>query len=178
MPAVVKPVSAGSSVGVSLAHSLGELETALEEAFRYSDQAIVEEKISGREATCGVIENFRGLPVYSLLPVEIIKPQDRDFFDYHAKYSGKSQEICPGNFSAGEKEEIQRLAKEAHRVLGLRHYSRSDFIIHPKRGIYILETNSLPGLTPESLFPISLEAVGSNLPEFLDHIVTEALTRR
>jgi D-alanine-D-alanine ligase len=70
---------------------------------------------------------------------------------------------------------IQKIAKEAHKALGLRHYSRSDFIIHPKRGIYILETNTLPGLTSESLLPKSLQAVGCSLSDFFDHLIKLAL---
>ena len=136
---------------------------------------MVEENIKGREATCGVVDKFRGNDFYSLLPIEIIKPEKSDFFDYEAKYCGGSQEICPGNFSRDEKEAIQELAVAAHKVLGLRHYSRSDFIISPGRGIYILEVNTLPGLTAESLLPKSLQAVGCSLPDFLDHLITLAL---
>jgi D-alanine-D-alanine ligase len=175
MPAIVKPVSGGSSVGTAIAKTLLELESAIDDALQYSDQALIEEFIFGREATCGVVDNFRNELNYSLLPVEIRKPSNATFFDYDAKYSGKSEEICPGNFTAGEKEMIQKIAKEAHKALGLRHYSRSDFIIHPKRGIYILETNTLPGLTSESLLPKSLQAVGCSLSDFFDHLIKLAL---
>jgi len=175
MPAVVKPVSGGSSVGTAIAKTTAELEIAISDAFNYSDQVLIEEYISGQEATCGVVDNFRNELIYSLLPVEIRKPSDSVFFDYKAKYSGQSQEICPGNFTAEEKKEIQEMAREAHKALGLRHYSRSDFIIHPKRGIYILETNTLPGLTSESLLPKSLVAIGCTLPDFLDHLIKLAL---
>jgi D-alanine-D-alanine ligase len=175
MPAIVKPVSGGSSVGTAIAKTLLELESAIDDALQYSDQALIEEFIFGREATCGVVDNFRNELNYSLLPVEIRKPSNATFFDYDAKYSGKSEEICPGNFTAVEKEMIQKIAKEAHKALGLRHYSRSDFIIHPKRGIYILETNTLPGLTSESLLPKSLQAVGCSLPDFFDHLIKLAL---
>lgn len=177
MPVIVKPVSGGSSVGTSIARTLVDLESAVLEALKYSDQALIEEFIVGKEATCGVIDNFRGETFYSLLPVEIRKPGDSSFFDYQAKYGGQSEEICPGNFTAKEKKEIQEMAKEAHKALGLRHYSRSDFIIHPKRGIYILETNTLPGLTSESLLPKSLRAVGCTLPDFLDHLIKLALDK-
>ena len=170
MPAVIKPVALGSSVGVNIAQTGIELDEALQEVFKYSDRALVEEYIEGKEATCGVIDGFRGEKIYTLLPVEIIP--ESDFFDYDAKYKGGTKEICPGNFSEDEKLELQKLAKKAHQILGLRHYSRSDFIISPKRGIYILETNSLPGLTSESLFPKSLEAIGSNLEEFVEHLIT------
>ena len=104
--------------------------------------------------------------------------QEKDFFDYAAKYTGISQEICPGNFSADEKAEIQALATLVHRHLNLRHYSRSDFIVNPRRGIYFLEVNTLPGLTSESLVPKALAAVGCPLPEFLDHVLQLALAGR
>ncbi len=175
MPAVVKPVSGGSSVGTSIAKTLTDLEVAVAEALKYSNSVLIEEFISGKEATCGVVDNFRNEFVYALLPVEIRKPVESAFFDYEAKYSGQSQEICPGNFTEEEKKIIQNMAKEAHNALGLRHYSRSDFIIHPKRGIYILETNTLPGLTSESLLPKSLQAIGCSLPDFLDHLIKLAL---
>lgn len=178
MPVVVKPVSGGSSVGTSIAKTFTDLEKAVGEALQYCDEALIEEFITGKEATCGVVDNFRDENIYSLLPVEIRKPSSSDFFDYNAKYSGESQEICPGNFAEAESKIIQEMARNAHKALGLRHYSRSDFIIHPKRGIYILETNTLPGLTSESLLPKSLKAVGSNLPDFLDHLINLALEKK
>ncbi len=174
MPAVVKPVRAGSSIGVSIARTVHELEEALKKAFEYDTEALIEEYISGREATCGVIEGFRGEALYSLLPVEIAHNSSSGLFDYEAKYAGKSKEICPGNFTKVELKKIQDTSVAVHRALGLRHYSRSDFIVHPKRGVYILETNTLPGLTEESLFPLSLKAVGSSLPEFLGHVLEMA----
>jgi D-alanine-D-alanine ligase len=176
-PSVVKPAGSGSSVGVSIVKTFTDLESALEKAFAVGGVAIIEEYIAGREATCGVIENFRNEKAYALLPIEIIPASDRGFFDHAAKYEGKSEEICPGNFAEEVKAELQRLARLVHTHLGLRHYSRSDFIIHPTRGIYFLEVNTLPGLTSESLLPRSLVAVGSSLPEFLDHIVSLARTK-
>jgi D-alanine-D-alanine ligase len=178
IPAVVKPVNGGSSVGTAIAKTMAELELAVIDALKYSDLALIEEFIAGKEATCGVVDNFREEFPYALLPVEIRKPVDSAFFDYDAKYGGKSLEICPGNFTVEEKKIIQEMSKEAHKALGLRHYSRSDFIIHPKRGIYILETNTLPGLTGESLLPKSLAAVGCSLPDFLDHLIKLALEGR
>lgn len=175
IPAVVKPISSGSSVGVSIAYDFQDLKKALVKAFEYSETVLVEEYIKGREATCGVVDKFRGDDFYSLLPIEILKPEKSDFFDYEAKYCGSSQEICPGNFSQSEKQAIQDLAISAHKALGLRHYSRSDFIISPRRGIYILEVNTLPGLTEESLLPKSLNAIGCSMSDFLDHLITMAL---
>jgi D-alanine-D-alanine ligase len=177
MPVVVKPVSGGSSVGTAIAKTVADLESAVTDALKYSDTALIEEFIAGKEATCGVVDDFRDEFPYALLPVEIRKPAESTFFDYEAKYSGQSQEICPGNFTAEEKKIIQEMSREAHKSLGLRHYSRSDFIIHPRRGIYILETNTLPGLTSESLLPKSLKAIGCSLPDFLDHLLELALNK-
>ncbi|HEY4496482.1 MAG TPA: D-alanine--D-alanine ligase [Candidatus Paceibacterota bacterium] len=176
-PSVVKPMALGSSVGVGIARDFPTFRSLIINALEKSDAAMVEEYIQGREATCGVVENFRGEEIYQLLPVEIIPPPEKDFFDYQAKYSGISREICPGNFSAKEKKEIQQAAALVHQTLGLGHYSRSDFIVSPKRGIYFLEVNTLPGLTSESLLPKSLAAIGCSLPDFLEHLITLALSR-
>ena len=175
IPAIVKPGGSGSSIGVSLVKVLKDILPAIKKALKYSDVVIVEEFIQGKEATCGVVEKFRDEQIYSLLPLEITKPEKFEFFGYEAKYSGCSSEVCPGNFSDMEKKTIQNMAIEAHRLLGLRHYSRSDFIVSSKRGVYILEVNTLPGLTKDSLLPKSLEAVGCSLPYFLDHVITLAL---
>lgn len=177
MPAVIKPVSSGSSVGITIARNFSEFEEGIKKAFEYSSKVLIEEYVVGREATCGVIDSFRGESEYTLLPVEIIPPKDNLFFDYDAKYSGRSSEICPGRFTDHEKKSMQEAAREVHKELGLRHYSRSDFIVSPG-GIYFLEVNTLPGLTEESLFPKSLSAIGSNLSEFFDHIIDLALNKK
>lgn len=177
MPAVIKPVGSGSSVGVFLALDFSSLEDALIKAFEYSDDIMIEEFIKGREATCAVIEGYRDHDLYALPPIEI-RPHNGNIFDYDAKYLGKSDEICPALFSHEVKAEIEKLAREAHEALDLDHYSRTDFIIHPKRGIYVLETNTLPGLTPESLLPKALIAVGGDLEDFIDHVLGLALNEK
>jgi D-alanine--D-alanine ligase len=174
MPLVVKPATSDSSVGLSIVRTIPELHEGIERAFEHSHIALIEEFIPGREATCGVIENFRGQPLYALLPTEIRKKND-GAFDYNAKYIGETEEITPGNFSEKEKRTIEDFAKLAHKVLGLRHYSRSDFIVTPKRGIYILETNSQPGLTEHSLMPKAFSASGIPVSHFLDHVLSLAL---
>jgi D-alanine-D-alanine ligase len=173
MPAVVKPMSAGSSVGVSIVRTKAELVPALREAAKHGDSVLIEEYVPGIEATVAVIEGFRGQDLY-VLPVIEIRPKTK-FFDYQAKYAGQSEEIVPAGFSAKVKEELAALAQKAHRALGLRHYSRSDFIISPRRGIYILEINSLPGLTEQSLVPKALRSVGSDTHELVDHLIGLAL---
>ena len=175
-PVVVKPVGWGSSVGVSIVGGYAPILSAIEKLFDDgAPSVIVEEYIRGQEATAGVVEGLRGESLYALPVIEIIPPTG-DFFSYGAKYSGETREVCPGNFSRVAREEIQRVAKVIHRALGLRHYSRSDFIVAPK-GIYYLETNTLPGLTTESLMPKSLTSVGVTLREFLTHLVNLALSR-
>lgn len=175
-PVVVKPIGWGSSVGVSIVGGYAPVFAAIHQLFLDGARSVlVEEHIQGKEATTGVVEGLRGEALYALPSIEIIPPKE-DFFSYDAKYSGGTREICPGNFSRVATEELQRSAKVMHRALGLRHYSRSDFIVTPK-GIYYLETNTLPGLTPESLLPKSLAAVGVPFPTFLGHLVNLALGR-
>ena len=171
---VIKPTSSGSSLGVSVVNGFNDLVSSIAIAFEYSPKILVEEYIVGREATCGIVEKFRGREHYALPVVEIIPPPSNLFFDYPSKYSGKSAEICPSGFKNDIKKEIESLATLAHQTLNCRHYSRSDFIIS-KKGIYLLETNTLPGLTAESLLPKSLEAVGLSFPNFIDHLITIAL---
>lgn len=175
-PWVVKPADLGSSVGLALAKTFPELAVALTTAFAQSPNVLVEEYITGREATVGVLDNFRNREHYVLPVIEIKPPTGKQVWDYQDKYSGETEEICPGRFSEPEKQALSEMAIEAHRALGLRDYSRSDFIISP-RGIYILEVNTLPGLTPESLFPKALDAVGCTYPEFLSHLIKQALDR-
>jgi D-alanine-D-alanine ligase len=175
MPVILKPVGLGSSVGISIARDFESLKDTLTSLFIRYDKILVEEYIVGKEATVGVLEGFRDNKIYPFLPIEIVPPAGSDFFDADVKYDGSTTEISPGNFTKEEKELMQEWAILAHDILNLRHYSRTDFIIHPRRGIYVLETNSLPGLTAESLLPKSFESVGSNYKEFLDHIIDLAI---
>lgn len=176
-PWIVKPLSGGSSVGMRLCRTYPELINAFDGGINKSTDVLVEELIEGKEATVGVVNNFRGKRIYVLPSIEIRIPKSKNFFDYEAKYTGVSEEICPGNFSREEKIELEKLAELIHTGLNLDHYSRSDFIIHPKKGIYALEVNTLPGLTDESLIPKMLYAVGSDVPQFIDHIIKLALKK-
>lgn len=173
---VLKPVCSGSSVGVVLVENNASLAAALTHALEKDEEIIIEKRVAGKEATCGVIDRFRGQEQYVLPPVEIVPPSSRPFFDYHAKYSGETLERCPGHFTKEEKQEMSRLALLAHETLGLSQYSRSDFIV-AKDGIYFLETNTLPGLTPASLLPVALTAVGVPYHAFIEHLIDDALGR-
>ncbi|MBA3733383.1 ATP-grasp domain-containing protein [Patescibacteria group bacterium] len=163
-PMVVKPVKGGSSIGITIVQNEAQLITALQTSLINKEDMLVEECIKGKEATCGVVDGLRDQPLYALPSIEVISKQNR--------------EVCPGNFSQAEKKELERLSKLVHQTLGLRHYSRSDFIVSPRRGIYFLEVNTLPGLTKESLLPKSLEAVGISTKDFLHHVLSLALNRK
>jgi D-alanine-D-alanine ligase len=180
-PLIVKPVRGGSSLGIRVVKTYVELYSALYDILSERSDALVEELISGKEATVGVIDDFRNSSIYALPPVEIRyggeKSGDINFFDYESKYSGESEEICPGNFSEKEKREMEILSKLVHKHLGLRHYSRSDFIVSPKRGVYFLEVNTLPGMTKNSLFPLSLKAVGASVKDFVHHVLLKMLNK-
>lgn len=170
MPVIVKPVRWGSSIGVSLVHGYHELISAMTNLLAEgAGGVLVEERIRGREATAGVVEGLRGESLYRLPPVEII-PEGDVFYSYAAKYADALQGRCPSNFSKEVKDELSRAAAVMHDALGLRHYSRSDFIVSP-RGVYYLETNSLPDLLNESEMTLSLNAVGVKLEHFLEHII-------
>jgi len=178
-PVIVKPVFAGSSRGVSVVGGHTDVLAAVEQLFAEGASAVMlEERIRGTEATVGVVEGLRGERLYALPPVEIRPPAHIGFFSYEAKYEGISEEICPGRFSKNESRELMEAARTMHAALGLRHYSRSDFIV-AKSGIYFLETNNAAavGMTEESLFPKSLAAVGVKFADFLEHLVALALKR-
>lgn len=174
-PVVVKPIRWGSSVGISIVGGYQPVHSAILELLEAgAGGVLVEELIRGTEATAGVVEGLRGEELYMLPPIEIIPPNG-SFFSYDVKYSGATEEIVPGRFQKYVQNDLMKAAKTMHEALGLRHYSRSDFIVSPK-GIYYLETNTLPGMTKESLLPKSLAAVGVSLPDFLTHVVDLALT--
>jgi len=174
-PIIIKPINSGSSLGISIASDVFQIKNALKNSFKYSPILMVEEFIDGKEATCGVIEGFRGQDFYTLLPVEIKRDKKEIFYNYDSKYNNlESRYRIPGNFNENEKSQIQETASNIHKILGLRHYSRADFIFHPKRGLFVLEVNTLPELTHRSSFVKSLEAVGGSMREFLSHLLSKA----
>ena len=173
LPVMVKPLASGSSVGITLARSFSELAGAIEKASQHGD-VLIEEYVEGTDATVGVVDEGEG-DHFALHPVEILPPEANAFYDYDAKYGGESEMICPGRFDADISTALREMAIKAHRAIGARHYSRTDFVVSPK-GIYVLEINTLPGLSV--LFPRSLRAGGVEFPEFLDHVVGLALAGR
>ncbi|MES2225226.1 MAG: hypothetical protein V4480_00255 [Patescibacteria group bacterium] len=177
-PVIVKPARGGSSVGTTMEAGYQPVHQAVTGLLKQDEGGVlVEEVIRGTEATAGVVEGLRGEVLYQLPPIEIVPPEDSAFFTYDAKYSGATREICPGRFNKQVSQELMDKARLMHDALGLRHYSRSDFIISP-RGIYYLETNSLPDLIEDSGFSDAFKAVGVGYPEFLSHIIELALQKK
>lgn len=170
----IKPVSSGSSVGTMMVKNPMLLSQAITDALSVYDEVIVEPRIMGREATCGVIERYRNEPLYALPPIEIIPPEEAEFFDNTVKYNDTTQELCPSTFPKAIKDEIEKTSKLVHETIGLSQYSRSDFIVADD-GIYFLEVNTLPGLTPTSLLPKAIAAVGGTYSDFITHLLTDTL---
>ncbi len=168
LPAVVKPALAGSSIGMSLVRDEKELGPALEKAFSFDSNVLVEAYIQGTEITCGVLGNRE---LEALPPIEIIPDAAHAFFDYEAKYTaGVTEEICPARLEPELTARAQELARKAHRALFCRGYSRTDMILC--RGeFYVLETNTIPGMTPTSLFPQAAEAAGISFSRLLDRLI-------
>ncbi|MDR1315057.1 MAG: D-alanine--D-alanine ligase [Deltaproteobacteria bacterium] len=172
LPVVVKPLDHGSSVGMSLARTEDGLAAALEGAWEHSAVAMAESDLRGREYTVAVVGNRELTP---FPPVEIVPGPGHPFFDYGAKYQeGECREICPCDLAPDADGEVRRLAVLAHRALGCRGLSRTDFILSD--GVFhLLETNTLPGLTPQSLLPKAAKAHGLAFPKLLDLLVDLAL---
>ena len=150
-----------------------QLSAALATAFQYDSQVMVEEFIKGREITVGVIGNDELLP----LPlVEIIPDAKYDFFDYEAKYQpGATREVCPAEVDGRIRDQAQEYGLTAHKALQLRGYSRTDMIIREDGEIFLLETNTIPGMTPTSLLPQAAAQAGLEFSALLDRLIELAM---
>ena len=173
MPIIMKPISDGSSNDIFVARDFDTLLLSLENLLNKYETILVEEFIEGRQITCGVIDNFRNEETYELMPLEIILNKGEDFFNYSKRNDATYS--CPTSLPASLKKDVQKIANKAHNVLNLRHYSRSDFIVSPRRGIYLLETNALPDLSENAPFVRELNEVGVGLPNFISHIINLTL---
>ena len=167
LPCVVKPVDSGSSIGVSIAHTREELIAALKENSALG-RAILEQYVTGREIDVAVLLD-RSLPSIE------IKPKRR-FYDYVSKYeAGATVEICPSPIDPEIEAELGETALKMHRLLGLRTYSRADFIVDGNNDVYFLEINTLPGMTPTSLMPQEAAAVGIDYEALCAAIIRDTL---
>jgi D-alanine-D-alanine ligase len=172
LPVVIKPAREGSSFGISMVREAQELAPALEAAFKLDRVVLAERLLAGRELTAAVVGNRE----LSALPlVEIVPGEEHAFFDFTAKYTpGASQEICPAPVDEATTRQVQELGMAAHRVLGLKGYSRTDFILTDE-GPFALETNTIPGMTETSLLPQAAAAAGMDFPTFIDKLLDLAL---
>ncbi|MBC5809481.1 MAG: D-alanine--D-alanine ligase [Candidatus Eremiobacteraeota bacterium] len=171
LPLVVKPRNEGSSTGVRIVHTHEEWSRAMVELAADRDGVLAEEFVDGREFSCGVLFECA-------LPVAEIMPQGHAFYNYEAKYApGGSRHEVPAHIDEDLAHRLQMLALSAHRLLGLRDYSRTDFMLTREGRPYILETNSLPGLTPTSLFPDQCAADGVSFDALIDRLVRAAMDR-
>ncbi|MFH0783272.1 MAG: D-alanine--D-alanine ligase [Pseudomonadota bacterium] len=169
LPVVIKPVHEGSSLGLTLAKSEEQLLQGIKRALSHDSQVMVEKYIQGRELTVGVVGNreLTALPV-----IEIVPGPGFDFFDYDAKYKeGATKEICPARMSGEITAQAQQYALAAHRALRLRGYSRTDMILTASGGLYLLETNTIPGMTATSLMPQAAAVHGLPFPQFLEYLI-------
>ena len=170
LPCFVKPNKAGSSFGISKVKTEAELPIAIEIAYKEDNEIIIESFLDGTEVSVGVI-NYKGK--ITVLPMtEIVS--ENDFFDYEAKYEGKSQEITPARISDELTKKVGDTAKRAYEVLKMKGFSRSEFIIVNDEP-YMLEMNTIPGLTTESLIPQQAKAAGISLEDLFTNAIELAL---
>lgn len=171
---VVKPIDGGSTIGTSIANNQEEFEIALKNAFGYSNEVLVEDYIPGREFTVGILEE--GNDIFPLPVTEIVS---NGFFDFESKYVADkmANEICPADPSTELTTQIQDFAVKIHKGLKLKNLSRSDFILDADNKIWFLETNTIPGLTINSLWPKALKTSGRNLENVFSDWIDDVLDK-
>ncbi|MGI6012166.1 MAG: D-alanine--D-alanine ligase family protein [Ruminococcus sp.] len=169
-PVVVKPCCGGSSVGVFIVGTQDEYEKALGEAFGYEDEIVVEEYISGREFSVGVVDGTV-YPVIEIAPLE-------GFYDYKNKYTaGSTVETCPADIPEELTRQMQKYAAMANQALMVEGYARWDFLMKDDGSIYCLEGNTLPGMTPTSLLPQEAQVLGIDFPELCQLLVQASMKK-
>jgi D-alanine-D-alanine ligase len=171
LPLVIKPRFEGSAIGVNIVRTHEQWTQAMIDSAQKYAEILAEEYIPGREFTCAVLGE-------EALPVVEIVPNRDEFYTYEAKYgAGGSTHICPARIDADLAARLQMLALSVHRLVGLRDYSRTDFIVSKEGRPYILEINTLPGLTPTSIFPDACGAAGISYEALIDRLIAYALGR-
>ncbi|HYA40206.1 MAG TPA: D-alanine--D-alanine ligase [Syntrophobacteraceae bacterium] len=174
LPVVVKPEHEGSSIGLTIVREQKDLQSALDKAWGFDRRCVVEKYIKGIEITAGVLgnEDLLALPV-----IEICPGEGYEYFDYEAKYlPGATKEICPARISEELTERSQQYARRAHKALHCKGYSRTDMILSGE-DLYVLETNTIPGMTATSLFPQAAAKAGIEFPQLLDRLIELAMER-
>lgn len=175
LPYFVKPNNGGSSIGMSKVSEAGQLKEALEKAFQEDDQVLIEEMIEGREFTVGV---FKTRGAITVLPITEVSSH-KEFFDFEAKYGGKSTETTPADIPAEWKTNLEAAAKKIYSVFNCRGVVRIDFIYNAAQNRpYMLEINTIPGQSDASVIPQQVRAMGWDLKDFYTKLVEEALVGR
>ena len=170
LPAVAKPNSGGSSIGISIAHTRQELQQAIDLAFAQEDCILIEEYIQGRELSCGVLDG-KALPVIEIIPKE-------GFYDYKNKYQpGATIEITPAPISPRDTLAVQQAAEKVFRLLKLQVYGRIDFLLTEDGRPYCLEANTLPGMTPTSLLPQEAAAASMDYLTLCEKVISLSLEK-
>lgn len=168
MPVVVKPSKQGSTVGLSVVKRREDLAAAIDEAFKYDDEVMIEQFVAGRELTVGVLGD-EALPVGEIIP-------KHEIYDYECKYTpGMAEEVFPAHIPSDRARECQELARRAFTALKLRGYARIDFRMTDDGSFYCLEANTLPGMTATSLIPQGAAAAGISFPDLCERIAKQAL---
>lgn len=170
LPCFIKPNNAGSSFGISKVKTTEGIIPAIEKAFGEDSEVLIESAMIGREVTCGVL-NFKG-EIKALPITEIIS--NNEFFDFEAKYNGASQEITPANLSPEATAEVQAIVVDIYHRLNMTGIIRIDFILQ-KDGPYVIEINTVPGLTIGSLIPQQAEAAGVSLTDLFSNAIEQAI---
>lgn len=172
---VIKPTSEGSGLGVSFADNTESTKKGLVTALRFGKRVLVEERIDGAEITAAVLE---GDP-YALLPVIEIRTPSGSWYDYEHRYTpGLSEHLIPAPLPADQYKRVQEIALKAHQVLGCRDLSRADFVVPKKGEPILLEVNTLPGMTPTSLFPDAAQFLSISFPQLVSRLIEQAFLRR
>jgi D-alanine-D-alanine ligase len=170
LPCFIKPNNAGSSYGISKVHTKNEILPALEKAYKEDSEILIESFLDGTEVSVGIIQ-YRGET--KVLPItEIVS--ENDFFDYEAKYEGKSQEITPARISLAQQAKVEKVAKKVYDILNISGFSRSEFIFVQSEP-YFIEINTVPGLTEESILPQQAQVAGISLAELFESAIEAAL---
>jgi len=173
LPLFVKPNASGSSFGVTKVRTADELPAAVEKAFSESDEVLIEEYVAGREMGCGVM--IVGGKEYLFPVTEIVSK--KEFFDYEAKYTaGFSDEITPADIAPEVKAELNRMTLEAYRACRCSGVVRVDFIVTPDGRPYFIELNSIPGMSPGSIVPKQVKAMGMTMGQLYDIIIADTCT--
>ena len=166
-PIIVKPNREGSSCGFSIIKEKSDLEKSVNNAFKYDKEILIEDYVKGQEFTVAILDDDGpvALPVIQIIP-------KNEYYDFESKYTeGGSEHVCPANIETSLEKSLKEYAINAHKALGCRHYSRVDFIVTDQMEIFMLEVNTLPGMTPTSLFPDAANAYGLNYDQLISHLI-------